>query len=202
MTVTEIEALSKTKVKVCMEDGESFALYKGELRKLQIEKGGDISDALFQCIEEILHKRAKLRCMNLLKSRDYTEQQLRIKLRQGLYPSCVIDEALAYVKSYGYVDDIRYAGAYIAYATAGKSRRQIENHLLEKGVSREAIAQAWAQCAGEERLTDESAAIEKLLVKKRYDSRSATYADRQKMIGFLYRRGFSMEKICKAVEAE
>lgn len=203
MTVTDIEALSKTKVKVLTDDGGAFALYKGELGKLQIEKGGEISDALFHYImDEVLQKRAKLRCMNLLKSRDYTEHRLRTKLKQGFYPDKIIEEALAYVKGYGYVDDVRYAGAYMNQASAVKSRKQIENYLMEKGVSKEDIRQAWEQCARQEMLPDESAAIERLLKKRRYDSRYATYEERQKMIGFLYRRGFSMDKICKAMEFE
>lgn len=201
MTVTDIEALSKTKVKVLTDDGGAFALYKGELRKLQIEKGGDISDALFHYImDEVLQKRAKLRCLNLLKSRDYTEHGLRTKLRQGFYPDKIIEEALAYVKGYGYVDDVRYAGTYMNQAAAVKSRKQIETYLLEKGVSKADIRQAWEQCIRQDKLPDESAAIEKLLAKKHYDSRSATSADRQKIIGFLYRRGFSMEKIYRAVD--
>ena len=95
MIVTDITDISKTKVKVCIDNGETFALYKSELRTLQIKKGEVITDELYQQIMgEVLQKRAKLRCMNLLKSRDYTEHQLRTKLAQGLYPDEIIDEAI------------------------------------------------------------------------------------------------------------
>ena len=43
----------------------------------------------------------------------YTERQLRDKLRQGEYPQDVIEEAVAYVKSYGYVDDRKYYLRYL-----------------------------------------------------------------------------------------
>ena len=33
-------------------------------------------------MENVIPKRAKLRCMNLLKSREYTRQQMEEKLRQ------------------------------------------------------------------------------------------------------------------------
>ena len=59
-------------------------------------------------MKDVLLKRAKLRCMNLLKSRDYTEYQLRMKLRQGVYPEDIIDAAVAYVASYGYVNDFLF----------------------------------------------------------------------------------------------
>ena len=47
----------------------------------------------------------KLRCMNLLKSRDYTVYQLKTKLKENGYPEFLIDTAIEYVASYGYVDD-------------------------------------------------------------------------------------------------
>ncbi|MCM1184038.1 MAG: RecX family transcriptional regulator [Roseburia sp.] len=203
MMVTEIEELSKARVKVCTDNGATFALYKGELRRFCIENGKELpDDAYRQIMEEILPKRAKVRCMNLLKSRDYTEHRLRIKLRQGLYPDRIIDEALLYVRSYGYIDDVRYAERYIEQARTVKSRRQIENSLIQKGISKEDIGTAYARYDAEESFVNECAVIRRLLVKRRYDSQSATYEERRKIIGFLYRKGFSLENIYQAVEAD
>lgn len=201
MIITDITDISKTKVKVCIDNGETFALYKSELRKLQIKKGEVITDQCYQQIMgDVLQKRAKLRCMNLLKSRDYTEHQLRTKLAQGLYPDEIIDEAIVYMASFGYIDDIRYAKSYIGCSQSVKSRKQIEMALLRKGISKETINSAYEQCAQEEQLTDEEEIIKKLLEKKHYSSQDATYEESQKMIGFLYRKGFSLDKIYKAVE--
>ncbi len=201
MMVTDIAELSKTKVKVCTDNGETFALYKGELRKLCIEKEKELPEDVYrQIMDEILSKRAKLRCMNLLKSRDYTEYRLRMKLRQGFYPDEIIDEALAYVRSYGYIDDVRYAGSYIEQAGSVKSRKQIENCLLQKGISKTDIEKAYERYAAEDDFIDENAVIERLLAKKHYDHRNATYEERQKIIGFLYRKGFSLDNIYQAVE--
>ena len=123
MTVTDITEISKKKSKVFLDTDLCFALYKSELRTYKIEKDAEISQECYDTImNEVLLKRAKLRCMNLLKSRDYTEYQLRIKLRQGVYPEEIIDAAIAYVASYGYVNDFRYAQNYIEYAGNTKSR--------------------------------------------------------------------------------
>ena len=51
MIITDITDISKTKVKVCIDNGETFALYKSELRKLQIKKGEVITD---QCYQQIM----------------------------------------------------------------------------------------------------------------------------------------------------
>lgn len=177
-------------------------LYKGEIQKFSLEKDGLLPEELYdKIINEILLKRAKLRCMNLLKNRDYTMYQLVAKLRQGGYPEAVIEGATAYVASFGYIDDFRYARTYIMSAGQTKSRRQIERNLLQKGISKEQICAAYAQCSVEEDTTQEQKLIEKLLEKKRFDSQNATYADRQKIAAFLYRKGFSMDDINHAIGA-
>ena len=200
MTITDITEISKAKVKVCIDHNETFALYKSELRTYCINKDEEISGELYhKLMDEVLLKRAKLRCMNLLKSRDYTEYQLRTKLKQGLYPDSIIEDAVAYVISFGYVNDIAYEKSYIAYAGNTRSRKQIETALLGKGISKGDIAQAYEQCTESESLVCEEEIIRKLLVKKHYDGASAAYEERQKMIGFLYRKGFSLDKIYKAL---
>ncbi|MDE7272215.1 MAG: recombination regulator RecX [Lachnospiraceae bacterium] len=200
MIITEIIEVSKTKVKVCVDNDVSFALYKNELRKFGIEKDSGLSQEMYdEIMDEVLLKRAKLRCMNLLKSRDYTEYQLVTKLKQGLYPEEIISAAVAYVRSFGYVDDIRFAKSYIQYAGQSKSKRQIENTLLRKGISKENIRQAYAQCTEENCITEEEELIIKLLEKKHFDRQNATYEECQKMVGFLYRKGFVLDEIYRVV---
>lgn len=202
MIITDIVEVTGTKTKVCVDNGVTFMLYKGEIQKFSLEKDGLLPEELYdKIINEILLKRAKLRCMNLLKNRDYTMYQLVAKLRQGGYPEAVIEGATAYVASFGYIDDFRYARTYIMSAGQTKSRRQIERNLLQKGISKEQICAAYAQCSVEEDTTQEQKLIEKLLEKKRFDSQNATYADRQKIAAFLYRKGFSMDDINHAIGA-
>lgn len=200
MIITDIVEKSKTKVEVRVDDDIRFVLYKSELRKYGIEKDHALSREVYDVIMgEVLLKRAKLRCMNLLKSRDYTKYQLVTKLKQGGYPEEIIDSAVACVISYGYVDDVRYARAYIEYAGRTKSRRQIENDLVRKGISTETIRQACEECADEDGMQDEEELIQMLLEKKHFDRQNATAKECQKIIGFLYRKGFGLDKIYRAI---
>ncbi len=200
MTVTDIEEISKAKSKIYIDGEVAFALYRQEIRNLQIVKGSELPDEVFHHImDELLVKRAKLRCMNLLKSRDYTRHQLEVKLRQGFYPETVIAAAIDYVEEYGYVDDLRYASSYIGYAGASKSKKQIENELLKRGVSSCDIAEAYAAYSAENISACEEELIEKFLTKKHYDRNAATVDERRKIIAFLYRKGFSLDKIYKAI---
>ena len=69
-------------------------------------------------------RKAKLRALHLLEYMDRTEKGLRQKLEQSGYPTEVVDEAIRYVKSYGYIDDKRYADNYLRTRSNGKGRRR------------------------------------------------------------------------------
>ena len=195
MIVTLLAEYTASKVKVYIDDEFAFVLYKGELRKYGLREQMPINHEAYQeILREVLPKRAKLRCMNLLKARDYTRVQLHLKLKQGFYPEEAIEEALDYVASYGYLDDFRYAGEFIRCSHSRKSRRRIENDLLNKGISPDIIARAWAEWED-----DEEEQIRKLLQKRKYDAAVADKKEMQKMYAFLARRGFDADKIRKAL---
>lgn len=91
-------------------------------------------------------KRAKLRAMHLLNDMDRTESQLRTKLRQSCYTEDVVEAALAYVKSFGYIDDLDYAKRYIQNRQNQKSKRELYAQLVGKGIERELIELAMEEC--------------------------------------------------------
>ena len=143
MTVTRIEELSRSRCKIYLEDSFAFVLYKGELRLFGVREQEELSEESYrEIMQEVLPKRATLRCMNLLQSRAYTESKLRSKLKEGGYPQESIDSALAYVKSYHYVDDLQFAKDYIANQAGKKSKRVLERDLIARGVSRDEIEAA------------------------------------------------------------
>lgn len=196
MVVTSITEVSKSKWKICVDYDFAFVLYKGEIRKYRIKVDEDISEETYrEIVDEVLTKRAKLRCLHLLQSRDYTTEQLRTKLQQGFYPSDVIEKAIAYVTGYRYLDDSRYAKSYIRYASQSKSRRQIELELLRKGVSKQDIQEAYEDCEESDMVVPEEELVRTYLEKKRYNKTEATPTEYRKMMNFLYRKGFSMDII-------
>lgn len=203
MKVTQIVELSKSRSKVYIEQEFAFVLYKGELRLYHIREGEEITEKDYRTImNEVLPKRAKLRAMNLLKSREYTTSQLRVKLAQGGYPEEVIQQALDYVASFHYTDDLRYAISFITYHESDKSRRRIEQDLSGKGISKETIAEAWLEWEQQGGVLNEQAMIAKLLQKKCYDPENTDYKEQQKLFAFLLRKGFSGEQIKKVLRAD
>lgn len=196
MRITRIEELTKSRSKVYIDQEFAFVLYKGELRLNHIREGAELSEETYHTImEEILPRRAKLRAMNLLKSREYTVAQLRRKLEQGQYPGQIIEKALDYVASFHYTDDLRYAVDYIVCHEESRSLRRIEQDLQGKGISKEIIRAAWEAWQEQGGGQDEEKMIRTLLKKRGFDSEIADYTERQRQAAFLMRKGFSGEII-------
>lgn len=175
MIVTGIEEISKSKCKIFIDGEFAFALYKGELSVYHIKNGKEITEEAYQELTvQILPKRAKLRVMNLLKARTYTEEELRKKLRLGFYSESHIKEALDYVKSYGYVDDMAYAMDFIRYRAESLSKKQIQNKLLQKGIQKEIIENAFVECEEEGTVIEELKQINAYLEKRIIMQRNVT----------------------------
>ena len=200
MLITQISEISRSRYRVYLDGQFAFVLYKGELRQFQIKENQELSEEIYQhIITQILPKRAKLRSMNLLQSKDYTRKQLEDKLEQGEYPTECISEAIAYVESYGYINDSRYARDFIEYNLQNKSRKRIETDLMRKGITKDVIRKAFEELEDLGVEQDELAMACELLSKKKYCAKTATKQEQQKMYGFLYRKGFHSDTISKAL---
>lgn len=201
MKVTAFEELSASRSRVYIDGEFAFVLYKGELRSYHLCVGEEIAQEDYdEIMEQVLPKRAKLRAMNLLTKREYTERQLCDKLKAGYYPQKVIEEALAYVAGFRYTDDLRYACDYIAGHEDTRSRRRIEQDLLGKGIDRATLERAWAKWEEQGGRQDEAAMIQTLLKKRGYDAEKAEMKERQKTYSFLVRKGFSGDAVKQALK--
>lgn len=194
----EIEQLEKGRRRVRLDNGMELLLYKGEVRAEGLESGMEVSEELYdKLIYEIVGKRAKKRALHLLERQDRTEYQLREKLRQGGYPQEAVEEAVAYVMSYHYVDDLRYACHYIRCQKEKKSIRRLRQDLLQRGVAEAVIEQALSQ-EGDE---DETEAIRLLLEKKGYRE-DMTKQEAGRIYQFLLRRGYRSSDILHVMRSE
>ena len=200
MVVTQISEVSKSRCKVYIDQEFAFVLYKGELRLYKLAEGKEITQKDY---EEVMHvvlpKRAKLRAMNLLQKRSYTEKQLKDKLKDGFYPEQIMDEAIEYVKSFHYVDDLPYVIDYISCYETRKSKKKLEMDLGQKGVSKYMIEEGFRQWEAQGGVQDEMQMIQQLLEKKHY-SQECDIKEKNRIYGFLLRKGFTVEKVQEAMK--
>lgn len=186
----------KGRVQICLDNGVTFDLYKGEAYKLSLFENSTITDEQYQQILiEVLGKRATKYAMHLLERQERTEKQLRDKLNQQRYPQECVEQAISYVKSYHYIDDLRYAEVYIRYHQEKESRQKLITKLLMRGIDREVIEQALE----EEYLADECSQIKELLRKRQFDPEEADDVTYRKMVQFLMRRGFRSGDIFRTI---
>ncbi|MGN0306813.1 MAG: regulatory protein RecX [Lachnospiraceae bacterium] len=202
--VTDIQEFSKQKYSIYLDEQFAFVLYKGELSSYAVKKGEPLTEeAYLEIYTKVLPKRAKRRCLNLLKSRAYTEKKLRDKLKEGRYPDKIIDEAIEYVKSFHYIDDYDYACQYIQYHKAEQSKRKLEEKLRAKGITGEILARAFEHSYG--RGEEEGLQLiqaKHLLEKKGYIPERTDWKERQKLFAFLLRRGIPCEIIRQVLDTE
>ena len=195
--IVSVAAKDKGKVQICLDNGDLFDLYKGEAYKLSLFENKALTDEEYHHIlTEIVGKRATKYAMHLLERRERTEKQLRDKLEQQQYPSVCVEQAIAYVKSYHYLDDMRYACVYIRYHQEKESRQKLQMKLAMRGISKDIIEQALE----EEYVSDDTAKIEELLRKRHYNKEDADQDAYRKMVQFLMRRGFRTHDIFRVLK--
>ena len=197
MIVTKLEAVTKTKYKVFLDEQFAFMLYKGELSRFQIKEGKELSESELDQIRELQIKRAKLRAMHLLNVMARTEEGLRQKLQQNGYPKEAIEEAIRYVKSFGYINDEAYIRNFVECRCEKKSRREIEALLNQKGIKGELVDKVLGEVYEEH---SDRIAIQELLIKKKWNPEEADEKDRQKIYGYLMRKGFRYEDIRQVIQ--
>ncbi|WP_411335592.1 regulatory protein RecX [Ruminococcus gauvreauii] len=197
MIVTDIRPVTKRTYRVEIEGQLAFILYKSELSRYRIVCGEEIQEQEFsEIMNEILPLRAKRYAMNLLVKMDRTERELREKLKKNGYPAEVSRKAVDYVKSYGYIDDARYAEHYFERYKDSLSVRQISWKLSQKGVDAGLIEKA----AEKAELTDHEQVIRALVEKRMRNRDEVTEKDIRKLEAYLARRGFYGEEIWKVLK--
>lgn len=196
MIVTGISEMSKSRVRIEIDGEFAFVLYKGELRVYGIKEGNELDREHYETLmQEVLPKRAKLRAMNLLKSRSYTYMQLLNKLLDGGYPEKLAKEAVDYTESFGYVNDEQYVRDFIEYNKERKTRQRMLTDLIQRGISKQLFEQIFDEEVGEDSTSFEAEQIKEWIRKKKFSPEEASMEDMRKMTAFLYRKGFSFDVI-------
>ena len=174
LSITEFD---KKRRRILLEGDLALVLYPSDIRKFQIEEGKLLDEKAVAGLMEILCSRARERALHLLEFSDKTESELRARLKREGYPEQATEGAVSMTLRFHYVDD-------------SKSKRQIMNTLLQKGISRELAEQIV-----EEQDIDEPAQIQALLEKRGIWGRALDRKEYEKTVGMLARRGYSFDAI-------
>lgn len=140
-------------------------------------------------------KSATVKAMELLLYKTRSERELRDRLAEKEYPEEEIEEAIRYVKSYGYLNDETYAAQYVALRSSAKGKSAMRMELRKKGIAEELVENALSDIEEEE-----EEVIYSLLLKKAGEPHETDEKEYRRLFGFCARRGFSPGKIHKALK--
>ena len=102
------------------------------------------------------------------------------------------------MKSFGYIIDMEYCRSYIDSRKDRKSIYELYAALLQKGVPAEIVEQVIEEADYGDK--DSSQAIEALMRKRSYNPETADVKEKQKMMGYLMRKGFSYQDVRKVLQ--
>lgn len=124
--------------------------------------------------------------INRLAARDYSENQLRSKMRQREHTQEEIDEAIGKVIEQGYLSDERFVKSYVRQKSEVQSwgKQKIRMGLIQAGVCSHLIDDALSS-------VDWDGGWLEAYYKKYGLTQPVDRKDRQKRIGYIARRGFS-----------
>lgn len=130
----------------------------------------------------------------IVRRRGLTDRLLRAGFSEEL-----AEDAVSYVKDYGYINDRRYALNYIMYRIHDKSRQKIFQELSGKGIDRQTIQDAWEE-AEELETPDERALLCQMIEKKYEPGAELDEREMRRLYGYLARRGFRSGDIFSVLE--
>ena len=150
-------------------------------------------EALADLQGKVNARRAFNKASDLLALRDHSEKELLQKLRQKGFADGA-EEAMEKLKSYGYLDDSRFALRFAQELQRVKhyGKKRIEQELYRKGVSREVVSDTLEQLD-----FDEDALP--ALIERRYLRQLDTEKGVQKTVAALQRMGYSFGEIRDAL---
>ncbi len=177
------------RVNVFIDDRFSFAL-DGELAmrhglrpRLEID-----ARKLDELLREDGDARAYARALHYLSYRLRSESEVRERLKRDEWPESVIERVVERLRASGLTNDAGFAQAYVADRSRSRPRgaRALQYELKNKGLDRETIAAAMPDAQSEIELAM-TAAQSRMRQVQNLDERER----REKLLGFLQRRGFN-----------
>ena len=145
-----------------------------------------VNDNIESLYDEISYEASLEKGIFLLSLRDRTKKELQQKLNEKYRNSRMVEKSVLKLVELGYINDKEYAVSYIMSRKYGKKR--IVYNLMQKGIGRETIEEAYFSIEEEYEKNIEDEKLEKAIEKN-------IKKEENKLIQYLVRQGFSLNKV-------
>lgn len=194
MFITSIEKVHN-KYAVYIDEEYYFSLYYKELKHYNLKTSTEINPNTIELIgNDVIVRRGIQYVYHLIATRDYTTYKLKQKLRGANYRDEYINQIIHYVENKGIVNDQRFAKEYYRQMKEKKSLMAIKYDLIKKGINKLIVEKAI-----EDQEHDEYPAIRRLALKKTKGKSNLTYEEKNKLLRYLYNKGFAIDRINKVI---
>jgi regulatory protein len=141
------------------------------------------------------------RALSLLAFRGRSVKELRTRLHEKGESVEQIAPTIERLQQSGLLDDARFAAERVRAGVVGKarSRRQIEQDLVQRGVTREVAADAFRRVLEDEGTSELAVTVRAAKKKMKTLERLDPQAQRQKLYAFLARQGHSPDLVRRAL---
>lgn len=163
-----------------------------------------VNDSIERFYDEISYEASLEKGIFLISLKDRTKKEVRLKLEEKFWNRNAVLKAIEKLEEFGYLNDLNYAISYIESKTYGKNR--ISYNLFQKGIDRSTVEKAYLTLDEEKEENIDDVKLEKLIDKNSSKINSSNSRDEkklkeeQKLIQYLARQGFSLDKIFKKLK--
>ena len=187
ITKLEVQKNDKNRVNLYVDD-EFYSGIPAELVYLEhLKTGLEIDEKdLKKIIFENEKSKAMSRVTKYIGSSLKTQQHIRDYLRKKEYSDDTIEFVMSKLVEYNYIDDKKYAQAYVLTYGKKYGKLKLKSQLKVKGVSEEII-----ECDLEDKKVER---IERV-ASKYLKNKVMSYEVSQKLFRFLYSRGYEFDEI-------
>ena len=163
-----------------------------------------VNDDIERFYDEVSYEASLEKGIFLISLKDRTKKEVRLKLEEKYRNKAAILRAIEKLEEFGYLNDLDYAMSYIEGRTYGKNR--ISYNLFQKGINKDLVEKAYSTLDEEKEENVEDVKLEKLIEKKgkkvnvNNERDEKKIKEEQKLIQYLARQGFSLDKIFKKLK--
>ena len=179
---------------VYIDDDKIGFLYSSDLKRIGLEDGQVIDDETVEELKDMLYRRTYNKACSYLESSEYCGSEIRFKLKHNEYSEEMIDRVIDELYSHGYLNDRRYAEAFIRSYYRTKGRKLIEYELGYKKIDQQTIREAFDAFFEDEEY-DEEAIIGELINKKYGSLDLSDVRVKSKVVSYFSRKGFDLDKV-------
>ncbi|MHC1693124.1 MAG: regulatory protein RecX [Sphaerochaetaceae bacterium] len=179
------------------EEGSSFFISPEQLYSLGLHVDQELSEAEFAGIQGTLEGlRCRVKALALLTTREHSRFELRSKLMQKGFSTATLDKVLDGLESEGLLSDRRFAEQFVLSRQRKnpEGRFILQNRLMERGVSRQTVAQVLDGWFAD---TDAVESAVALAIRKLAQKKDAAVLEQE-----LRKKGFTLTEIRHALHGD